>query len=34
MIQLQITKNATKPKQITANLNMYSKIVGMNLKNT
>ena len=26
-------KNATNPKQITANLNMYSKIVGKNLNN-
>ena len=33
IIQLQITKNATNPKQITANLNMYSNIVGKNLNN-
>ena len=26
-------KNATNPKQITANLNMYSNIVGKNLNN-
>jgi len=26
-------KNATNPKQITANLNIYSRMVGINLKN-